>query len=197
MYHASFTVVERRYIEKEIAEQLRQSRLFPRKMPSTSNQQCIDWMAEVWSDRNLHAQARKGYKLIGATNALDGSEDHLIAREARLFWDKLTISAKRDATIRDVETEVEAGRLDWGYDAVYSLILPFPSRQELDETVELQDDEAAAPTDGRTFGSTTTSLTATMPKKMMVRTPQATSTIVESLPRRPPRLRSRTSMRRR
>ena len=131
-----------------MAEQLRQSRLFPGKMPSTSNHQCIDWMAEAWSDRNLHLQARKGYKLIGATNALDGSEDHLIAREARLFWDKLNISAKRDATIRDVECEVESGRLTWGFDAVYSLIAPFPSRQVLDEMVEFQDDEAVAPADG-------------------------------------------------
>ena len=70
---------------------LRQSRLFPGKMPSASNAQCIDWMAEVWSDRRLHEQARKGYNLIGCANALDGTEDHLIAREARVFWDKLDV----------------------------------------------------------------------------------------------------------
>ena len=106
---------------------------------------CIDWMGEVWGNRALHDQAREGYKYTGATNALDGTEDHLVARKARVFWDNLGISAKRDAACHDVRVEVEAGRLRWGYDAVYSLVAPFPSRQALDQTEELQDEEDVAP----------------------------------------------------
>ena len=40
------------------------------------------------------------------------------------------------------------GRLAWGYQAVYSLIAPFPQRGVLDATVEFQDDEQATPADG-------------------------------------------------
>ncbi len=46
-----------------------------------------------------------------------------------------------------MRVEVEASRLRWGYDAVYSLVAPFPSRQELDQTEELQDAEDVAPVD--------------------------------------------------
>ena len=67
-----------------MAEMVRMGRLNPSKMPSAMAEQCIDWMAEVWSNRHLHIQARKGFKYTGCTNALDGSEDHLIAREARV-----------------------------------------------------------------------------------------------------------------
>ena len=135
----------RLYTEKEMAEMLRLARINPGKMPSAMVESCIDWMAEVWGNRALHDQARQGYKYTGETNALDGSEDHLIAREARVFWDNLGISAKRDAACHDVRVEVEAGRLRWGYDAVYSLVALLPLRQALDQTEELQDDEDVAP----------------------------------------------------
>ena len=75
----------RLYTEKEMAEMLRLARINPGKMPSAMAESCIDWMAQVWGNRALHDQARKGYKYTGATSALDGSEDHLIAREARAF----------------------------------------------------------------------------------------------------------------
>ena len=75
----------RLYTEKEMAEMLRLARINPGKMPSAMAESCIDWMAEVWGNRALHDQAVKGYKYTGETNALDGSEDHLIAREARVF----------------------------------------------------------------------------------------------------------------
>jgi hypothetical protein len=136
----------RRYTAKEMAEMLRKSRFLPGlKMPSALVEDNIDWMVEVWLDRDLHAQAAKGYKYTGATNALNGSEDYMIAREARTFWDKLGVSEKRDGAVHDVEVEVEAGRLRWGYDAVYSLVAPFPKRGHLDATVEHQDDEDPAP----------------------------------------------------
>ena len=114
-------------LKKEMAEMLRLARINPGKMPSAMVESCIDWMAEVWGNRALHDQAREKYKYTGATNALDGTEDHLIAREARVFWDNLGMSAKRDAACHDVRVEVEASRLRWGYDAVYSLVAPFPS----------------------------------------------------------------------
>ena len=43
--------------------------------------------------------------------------------------------------MHDVEVEVRSGRLRWSYDAVKSLIVPYPKRGCLDVTVEFQDDE--------------------------------------------------------
>ena len=134
----------RLYIDQEYAEMCRFARINPGKSPSAMVEQCIDWMSEARSRRALHVQAWKGFKYTGATNALDGSEDHLIGREARLFWDKLESSAKRNAACHDVRVEVEAGRLRSGYDDVYSLVAPFPLRGELDKMVVNQDDENVA-----------------------------------------------------
>ena len=80
---------------------LRVSRILPDKMPFPERESCVDWMKEAWSDPALHVQARNGYKLTGATNALDGSEDDLIARDARVFWDKLGVYS----TYRDLPSD--------------------------------------------------------------------------------------------
>ena len=57
-----------------------------------------------------------------------GSEDDVIARVARVFWAQVRVSAKTNAVCHDVRVEVEAGRLRWGYDAVYFLVAPPPPR---------------------------------------------------------------------
>ena len=76
----------RLYTQMEMAEMARLARINPPgKMPSAMVESCIDWMVELWGNRALHDQGREGYKYTGETNALDGSEDHNIAREARLF----------------------------------------------------------------------------------------------------------------
>jgi len=65
----------------------------------------------------------------------------LIAREARAILDKHAALAKRDASCHSVRVEVEGGRRRWGYDAVCSVVAPFPLRRALGRTVELQDDD--------------------------------------------------------
>ena len=42
--------------------------------------------------------------------ALDGSEDHLIGQEAKIYWDRLDMANKRQRVIHDVEVEFNAGR---------------------------------------------------------------------------------------
>ena len=37
----------------------------------------------------LHVQGCKGYKYTGTTVAFDGSEDHLIGKDAKEFWDEM------------------------------------------------------------------------------------------------------------
>lgn len=133
--------LRRKYTQKEAAEMIRQARLQPRKTPIPTPQQCVSWMAECWSDSSLHLQACKGFKYTGMTNALDGSEDGLICREAKQFWDQLNFPRLREEALADVSAEVRAGHLKWTREHIEGLVLPFPVRGVLDSTLELQDDE--------------------------------------------------------
>ena len=56
--------LRRLYTAKEMAELLRLARINPGNMPSAMVEQCIDWMLEVWGQRALHDQARKGLKQL-------------------------------------------------------------------------------------------------------------------------------------
>ena len=46
----------------------------------------IDCMITVMSDLDLHLIATAGYLRTGATNALNGDQDHEIKSEAAVFW---------------------------------------------------------------------------------------------------------------
>ena len=133
--------LRRRYTQKESAEMIRQARLQPRKTPIPTPQQCVSWMAECWADPSLHLQACKGFKYTGMSNALDGTEDGLICREAKQFWDQLNFPKVREEALADVAAEVRAGRLKWTREKIEQLVLPFPARGVLDTTLEFQDDE--------------------------------------------------------
>ena len=69
--------VRKRVIEKQTALMIGKAR--------SSREENIDIMIEVMSDLNLHLHAADGYKYTGTTNNLDGSEDELICREAKIF----------------------------------------------------------------------------------------------------------------
>ena len=44
--------------------------------PIARKEDCMAWMCLAWCHARLHAQAAAGFKKVGVTNALDGSEDH-------------------------------------------------------------------------------------------------------------------------
>ena len=134
---------------------LEQARAEPHKMPSVIAERCIDWMCEVWQDERLHEGAREGYWRVGQKNALDGSQDHLIVREAQDFWQSLGMPRERARECQIVEEEFRAGRLRWDIDGVYSLVEAFPKTGILDTTVEHQDDEVVVPSDGEAPDATT------------------------------------------
>ena len=92
---------------------------------------------------SLHIHNRGGFKSVGAAVALDGSEDHLVTREAKQVWDEVGMAAARETALCDVGVEVAAGRLQWTYEQVYDLAMEFPRRGVLDRVEDLQDDEAA------------------------------------------------------
>ena len=62
----------------DVIEQTRKCVSVPKNPPTT----CMDRMIQVWSNMSLHLHAADGYKQTGATVKLDGTEDHLIVREA-------------------------------------------------------------------------------------------------------------------
>ena len=67
------------------------------------------------SDLSLHLKACEGYKYTGTTVALDGSEDHMICREAKDFWVESEMREKTNAAAADVEARYNAGELPWNW----------------------------------------------------------------------------------
>ena len=120
--------MKRLHLEMEGADASEQQRLRPEGVPAARIQDCIAWMAAIWGQPSLHEAAAAGFKKVGLANALDGTEDHLICREARRFWEELGREVARRDAIHDVDVEFEAGRLDWSYDSVLEVVAPFPSR---------------------------------------------------------------------
>ena len=62
--------------------------------------------------------------------ALDGTEDHMIVREAGEFFRRLNVREKINREVVIVRHEFHAGRLKWTYEDVKSLIQPYPTRKE-------------------------------------------------------------------
>ena len=102
----------------------------------------ISLMCEVMSKKDLHLKAADSYKWTGTTNALDGSEDELIAGDARQFWGELNMRQEVDEAMTEVEEEWKAGNLKWTFKDVYSLVGEYPRRGQMDEWRPGMDDEA-------------------------------------------------------
>ena len=104
--------IRRNHTEKEVPLLIEQARRGV-KVPKLSHEQIIDCMSEVLADTALHLEAAKAYKKTGATNDLEGKEDHLIVREAAQFWNDPDdpMPRLRSTVLDDVRVEWEAGRL--------------------------------------------------------------------------------------
>ena len=120
--------VKRLYLELEMADAIEQMRLMPRGVPCPRRQDVIGWMACLWSSQALHLRSRGGFLKVGLSNALDGTQDAEICREAGRFWHQEGMRQRRTDVTHDVDVEVEAGRLRWCYADVYSVINPHPAR---------------------------------------------------------------------
>ncbi len=137
--------IRRMYVAKEAELLIHLMRVVPGCVPSPKPEQCIDMMVEVLQSTDLHLQAARGYKSTGANVALDGTEDHLIVREAATFWHNPEdpMPRRREKALTDVRVEYEAGRLQWTYEGVFSLIQPYPKRGHMDVVREGQDDDVS------------------------------------------------------
>ena len=117
-------------------------------MADLTREENIDTMIQVMSDLQLHLRATRGYKYTGTMVALDGSEDHLICREAKDFWNENNMRARINAAVADVKSRFHAGQLPWNYSTVQSLIAPYPKTGHLDTLKLGQEDEATEDPDG-------------------------------------------------
>ena len=88
--------------------------------------QVVDDVAATWVGLN-HIAGVKGHKRTGLSNALNGSEDHLLSREAGQFWHSLGMSALRDIVVEQVEEQYRAGKLSRTQEVIDSLREPFPN----------------------------------------------------------------------
>ena len=119
--HAAF---EREYVAAEMESFFEQNLADPGNIGRT-RQQVIDDVVAVWRGLD-HAQGVHGHKRTGLSVSLDGSEDHLINREARVFWDELAFGQVRDDEVARVRDAVARGDLSWCQADIDDLREPFP-----------------------------------------------------------------------
>ena len=120
--------VKRMYCEMEMADAIEQMRLMPTGVPCPRAADVIGWIACIWSSEDLHTKASRGFLKVGLSNALDGSQDAEICREAGEFWHQQGMRQRRNDVVHDVNVEADAGRLTWCFGDVYRVINPFPVR---------------------------------------------------------------------
>jgi hypothetical protein len=107
-------------------------------VPKLAHEECMMLMLDVLMDSRLHTDAAEGYKRVGQSVALDGSEDIFICREAGVFWREPTVDGypsmrpKIDDELAAVAEEFESTGLVWSQAAVQNLILPYPPRRKAD-----------------------------------------------------------------
>ena len=119
--------VKRLYMELEMADAIEQMRLRPQGVPCPRREDVIGWVSCMWGREDLHLRAARGFLKVGLSNALDGSQDTEICREAAHFWHEEGLRQRRAEVVHDVGVEVKAGRLQWRYTDVYAVVCPFPS----------------------------------------------------------------------
>ena len=106
---------ERLYVEREQAS-FNEQQLYLPGCVSRRPQDVLDDAAATWRALD-HERAASGHKRTGLSNALDGTEDHLISREALDCWRELDMGEIRRATVAEVDQHVASGLLtsfaDW------------------------------------------------------------------------------------
>ena len=137
------------YIHRESELMMHLIRHTGRRCPTFGADQCIEIFALIWANWARHEEAAKGYKRTSTLNALDGSEDKFIVREAKKYWDRLDMPRRRERVIHDVDVEYEAGRLRWCPSHIQGLIVPYPKTGHMDIIEDCQDEECPALEDAK------------------------------------------------
>ena len=96
------------YKDAELHDNLAQLRRRPKKVPKCEKQHAIDRGSSAWESVD-HGRGIRGHVKLGFTTALDGSQDHLLAKEVLPFWQSLDMCRIRPQLIAEVEESVRAG----------------------------------------------------------------------------------------
>ncbi len=75
-------------------------------------------LATVFSNVDLHLQGCKGYKYTGTTVAFDGSEDDMIGKDARQFWDEMDMRPRINKELERLKQLHDAKELIWNFENV-------------------------------------------------------------------------------
>ena len=138
--------VRREYGNQECAhlmEKMRAGQL----VPKLTHEECLEIMFRVLSDLALHEHASRGYKKVGQSVKLDGSEGAEICREAGVFWNERTtdgyanMRVKVNVQLTAVAEEFRDGSLQWSQRNVKRLISPYPRHEKVDKILENIGDE--------------------------------------------------------
>ena len=102
----------------------------------------MELMLSVICDKELHKKAARGYKKVGQSVDLHGSEDTLIVREAGIYWNEATSDGHKNMREK-VEDEMAIvaehfaeGQITWNKNYVRKLINKYPPRPRVDNVLE-------------------------------------------------------------
>ena len=111
-------------------------------VPKLTHEECMELMLDVVKDPALHRNASEGYKKVGQSIDLHGTEDELICREAGTFWNEETtdkVSSMRpkiNVELAAVADEYASGGITWCERDVLRLIPPYPPRAQVDRILQ-------------------------------------------------------------
>ena len=132
--------LSREYMDREMKDTVYKMQLFG-GLPTRTRTDCLHDVILVYNKPCMHVKAARGHWDNMMSNALDGSQDHLGRGSAKELWDKIHMRDYRTQVLADVREAHAAGELTWSYASVQKLIEVFPTRGEMDQYVEGQDDE--------------------------------------------------------
>ena len=101
--------LSRIYIELEM-ESFRVQQMYDPGDISRSLQLVLHDVEQAWCSVP-HNRGVRGHKFNGLTNRLDGSEDHLISREAKNFWQEMGMPEARANALREVDELIDKGEI--------------------------------------------------------------------------------------
>ena len=131
------------YQELEMQDCFHQMSLNPHGCPRRDRKRCLRDVALTWRRTAMHVSALAGWKANLILNALDGSEDHLASSFVAELWNEVKMGSARERAIEDICREFEAGRVEWSFEFVYSLVERFETTGFMDHYDEGQEDEGS------------------------------------------------------
>ena len=91
-----------------------------------TDEEIITSVATVISNKHIHMLGCQAYKYTGTTTKFDGTEDVMIGKDARRFWDELGMRRRIDDEVAKLERKYKAGKLPWNWKTMQDENIPYP-----------------------------------------------------------------------